>query len=451
MTAGEGPPLPIEDRTSGTGAQAMTLPVTERQRRWLDALLVLSTIAVGFVVVRFLADIFFWFGDIILIFFLAWLLAFILSPIVARLTNAIPYLPRIGAAILVYALLVGGLILITVLVAGALARSITDFINNVPTLRTQLPQIVAPWQERLDGLGLQQVRLLDQAQTFINNLNRYAEQLAGPLQQLAVASLSAIGSLLLVLILSLYIVIDRDRIMSFWFRLVPPAFTEDAVLLETSVAKSFGGFLRGQALLGLVYGLIAVLTSAILGLAYLPVTSVLAGLLMAIPFFGPFVSWAPPVLVAILVQPNATLPALVVMAVGWFIVMNVLQPRVMAGAVGIHPIVVLGSVLIGSKVAGVIGAIFGIPIAAVISAFFFQYVRRVRHDGPVSARAAERVAAREGRNVRVPREPSPGVDPDVDEAQRTPGSRTSRTPRAGDHARPAPGAPGSTPATRPTE
>src|SRR2546423_15626479 len=151
----------------------MTLPITQRQRRWLDALVVLSTIAVGFVVVRFLADVFFWFGDIILIFFLAWLLAFILSPIVARLTNAVPYLPRIAAAIVVYALLIGGLILITILVAGALAKSVTDFINNVPTLRTQLPQIVAPWQERLHGRRLQQVNLLTQAQNLISNLNPY--------------------------------------------------------------------------------------------------------------------------------------------------------------------------------------------------------------------------------------------------------------------------------------
>jgi len=417
----------------------MAFPITQRQRSWLDALIILSTVAVGFVVIGFIADVFYSFGDIILIFFLAWLLAFILSPIVARLTNVVPILPRLGAAILVYALLVGGLILVAILVAGALAKSITDFINNVPQLQTQLPQIVAPWQERLNALGLSNVNLLAQTQGFINNLNHYAEQLAGPLQQLAVASLSAIGSLLLVLILSLYIVVDRDRIMSFWFRMIPPAFTEDAVLLETSVARSFGGFLRGQALLGLVYGLVAVLTSAILGLAYLPVTSVLAGLLMAIPFFGPFVSWVPPVLVAILVQPSATLPAIIVMGVGWFLVMNVLQPRVMAGAVGIHPIVVLGSVLIGSKMAGIIGAIFGIPIAAVISAFFFQYVRRVRDEGPVSARAARRVSAREGREVRVPREPAAGVDPDVDDARRTRPGRTGRPSRP------------TRPATRPTE
>jgi hypothetical protein len=102
------------------------------------------------------------------------------------------------------------------------------------------------------------------------------------------------------------------------------------------------------------------------------------------------------------------------MMVGWFLVMNVLQPRVMEESVGIHPIVVLGSVLIGSKVAGIGGAIFGIPIAAVLSAFFFYYLGQSHDTGPVAARAARRLEERRGRPVRVPREPDPGVDPDVE-------------------------------------
>jgi hypothetical protein len=83
----------------------------------------------------------------------------------------------------------------------------------------------------------------------------------------------------------------------------------------------------------------------------------------------------------------------------------------MERAVGIHPIVVLGSVLIGAKVAGISGAIFGIPIAAVLSAFFFHYLGRSREQGPVAARAARRVADREGRRVRVPRPPGREVEP----------------------------------------
>jgi predicted PurR-regulated permease PerM len=387
--------------------------VTDRQRRWLSAVLVLGTLVLAIVLLSLVGSIFFAFGDIVLVFFLAWLLAFILSPGVNGLTRIVPFLPRIGAVVLVYALLVGAIIFAVVLLAGAVASSISDFVNSVPTLRQDLPTLLAPWQGRLDGLGLNQIDLVAQATSFLDNLANYAVALAGPVQQLAVASLGAMGNLLIVLILSLYMVVDRDDILSFLFRLVPPAYKEEARLLETSVARSFGGFLRGQAILGVVYAAVALLTSAVLHLPYLAITTVVAGGLMAIPFFGPFLSWAPPVAVALLAQPDATVPTLILMGIGWLVVMNVLQPRLMQEAVGIHPLVVLGSVLVGSKIAGVTGAIFGIPIAAVISAFFFHFLIISREPSPVATRAARRLEAREGRPVRIPREPAPGVDPDV--------------------------------------
>ena len=387
--------------------------VTERQRRWLTSALVLGTLVLALILISLVASIFFAFGDIVLVFFLAWLLAFILSPVVAGLTRLIPVLPRVGAVVLVYAALVGAIVLAVIVIAGALAQSISDFIVSVPRLREDLPSLLAPWQERVNGLGLSQVNLADQARSFLDNIADYAVQLAGPLQQLAVASLGAMGNVLIVLILSLYMVIDRDDILSFLFRVVPPGYKEEARLLETSVARSFGGFLRGQAILGVVYAAVAAVTSAALGIPYLAVTTAVAGGLMAIPFFGPFIAWAPPVVVALLAVPNATIPALILMGIGWLVVMNLLQPRLMQEAVGIHPIVVLGSVLIGSKIAGITGAIFGIPIAAVISAFFFHFLVISREPSPVATRAAKRIEEREGRPVRVPREPSPGIDPDV--------------------------------------
>jgi predicted PurR-regulated permease PerM len=394
----------------------MAIDLTQRQRRWLDALLILATIAAAFVVIDFVAGVIYGFGDILLIFFLAWLLAFILSPIVGFLVSHIPYLNRIAAVVIVYTLLLGAIVAIVVLVANAMARSITDFIANVPNLRSQLPDLLAPWQQRLEDLGFGQVAqaLPGQAQVFIDNLNDYAEQLAGPLQQLAVASLGALGNVILVLVLSLYMVADRDRILAFLFRIVPPALKEEARLLEASVGRSFGGMLRATAVTALVYAAVAVVTSAVLGLDYLPITAAASGFLMAIPFFGPFVSWMPPVLVAVLTKPDATIPAIVCMGVGWFVVMNVLVPRLMADAVGIHPIVVLASVLVGGKVAGVTGAIFGIPIAAVLSAFFFHYLGRSHDTRSVAHRAADRLEAREGRPIRVPREPAPGFDTDVE-------------------------------------
>jgi predicted PurR-regulated permease PerM len=403
---------------SGERRGGATFALTPRERRWFEALLVLSVIAVAYVVLGFAAQILADFGDIILVFFLAWLLAFILSPIVGRLTWTIPVLPRVVAVMLVYGVLLAGLGILIVLVAGAVLRSISDFVARIPQLTGDLPGLLAPWEARLRDIGLGDVDLAGRAQELLTNVGSYADRLVGPLQGLAVASLGTIGNLLLVFILSLYLVADRDAIMAFLFRLVPPTLKEQAAFLEKSVSRSFGGFLRGQALIGIAYGLVAAATSFVLGLGYLAGTSVIAGVFMAIPFFGPFVAWTPPILVAIVTNPPAVVPSLIAMGVGWFVVMNVLTPRVMANALRIHPVVVLGSVIVGLKIAGIGGAIFGIPIAAVISAFFFHTVRRATDTGPVARRAVRRVEAREGRPVRLPREPDPARDPDVIEGPR---------------------------------
>ena len=389
------------------------IELTSRERRWFDAILVLGAITLAFIVLGYVGAIFATFGDLIMVFFLAWLFAFMLGPIVNRVT-AIPFMSRIGAIFVVYFLLFGGLVVVSIVVAAALVNSIGDFIADLPGLRANLPSILAPWQERLDGLGIAQVDLVAQATIFLDNISQYAVQLAEPLQQVAVASLGAIGNLLLVVVLSLYMVADRERLVAFGFWLVPSAYRAEAEILEEAVGRSFGGFIRGQVVTGLVFGAICLVASVLFGLDFIAVTTVTAGLLMVIPFFGPFVAWVPPVLVAMLFKPDALVGVGIVVAAGWLVVMNFLQPRIMATSLRIHPIVVLGSVLVGLKVAGIPGAIFGIPIAAVISALFLHVLNRGRGTGPVAERAAARVGQRQGRAIRQPREPNPVTDTDVE-------------------------------------
>jgi len=94
--------------------------------------------------------------------------------------------------------------------------------------------------------------------------------------------------------------------------------------------------------------------------------------------------------------------------------MNILQPRLMAATVGIHPVVVLVSVLIGLKLQGFIGAIFAIPIASVISTFFFYYLQRSSVGSrDVTSRAAQRLGEKQGRRVRIPKPPDVTEDPDA--------------------------------------
>jgi predicted PurR-regulated permease PerM len=392
----------------------MGFEMTPRERRWFDAILVLAALALGFVVLGFVGVVFALFSDLILVFFLAWLLAFMLSPLVSRLRALIPILSRTGAVIVVYVVIFGAIVVLVVTVATALAGSIADFITNLPTLRANLPGVLAQWQHSVDSIGLVRVDLLTQANAFLDNLSSYASELMGPLQQLAVASLGAVGNLLLVIVLSLYMVADRDRILAFLFRLVPRGAQDEAQVFEEAVARSFGGFIRGQAITGLVFAIVVLIASLVFGLDYAAVTTVAAGGLMAVPFFGPFVAWIPPVLVAALLKPDAVLGTFIVVGIGWVLLLNVLQPRIMGDALRIHPLVVLASVFIGLKLAGIGGAVFGVPIAAVCSAIFLHLVSRPSDEGPVAMRAARRVGEREGRAVRRPREPDPRVDLDVE-------------------------------------
>jgi predicted PurR-regulated permease PerM len=393
----------------------MGIELTPRERRWFDAILVLGALALSFIVLGFVGVVFAYFGELIMVFFLAWLFAFMIGPIVNRVT-AIPFMSRVGAIFVVYFLLFGSLVVVSIVVAAALVNSISDFVTDLPGLRANLPTILAPWQERLDALGITQVDLVSQATVFLDNISVYAVQLAQPLQQIAVASIGAIGNLLLVVVLSLYMVADRERLIAFGFWLVPDGYKTEAKILEEAVARSFGGFIRGQVITGIVFGAVCLVASVLFGLDFVAVTTVVAGLLMAIPFFGPFVAWVPPVLVAVLLKPDALVWVGAIVAVGWIVVMNWLQPRIMANSLRIHPIVVLGSVLVGLKVAGVPGAVFGIPIAAVFSALFLHSLYRRRGPGPVAERAAARVGERQGRFVRQPREPNPTTDRDVEAA-----------------------------------
>ena len=348
-----------------------------RDRRWLSALLVLGTLTVALIFIDQVAGYLTYFSDIILTIFLAWLLAFVLSPIPDLTHRWAPRLPRMIVIAVTYGVLLVGILLITIITAQALVTSISSFVNNLPQLIDRLPELLAPWQAVLDGSGLS-VDLQATAQSILAEAGTLGGTAIQPLTDVALASIGVLGNLVLILILSLYIVADRDRMLEFSQRLVPERYVEEYRLLRISVARSFGGFLRGQGVLGIIYFLVALVAQIVLGLPYTAASASLAGALMAIPFFGPFIAWMPPVIVAALEAPDKLLPTLAIMLVGLLLELNIVQPRVMSNTVGISPLIVLGSVIVGIKIAGIPGAVFSVPIAAVISSFFWFYLDRYR-------------------------------------------------------------------------
>jgi predicted PurR-regulated permease PerM len=366
---------PAADRAP---SRAETLrALLDRDREWVRALLVLATIAALFIVLGFLASYFQDYFEIILIFFFAWFIAFLVTPPVDFIQRHAPRMPRAISVILIVipvVLLIAGIV---VVVLVSIVSSLVSLVEEIAKLGASPPDYIGQIQTWVDGMGWD-IDVDEVFHTLVTNVLKGMADFA--LQALGgvTASISIVINTIVVISLGVFMAIDRDKILNFGMELVPAPRREEAVLFRKSVSHAFIGFIRSQLALGAIYGVWAFLVSFILGLPAAAAMAFLSGVIMAIPIYGPYVSWLPPVIVALLFRPDLVIPTAVLMLIGWFIDENILAPIVRAGAVELHPVVVMGAFLLGAHLAGAVGALVAIPIAAIISSFFFYWLKRRR-------------------------------------------------------------------------
>jgi predicted PurR-regulated permease PerM len=338
-----------------------------RERRWLVIFLVLASAYVGLLLVERILELIGGFSQIVLILFLAWLLAFVMSPVVGAIEGR-TRLPRALVVALTYAVALLAMGFILFYTGSAITQQVADLARDYPAHEQRILATLRDWQESLDlgRLQLDLVRLYESAAA-------QATQIGGAVfsqaEAIARVTIAAVGSLLLIVILSLYMVMDSQRILGRLKQLVPRRYGDEADIFERSVARAFGGFLRAQLILAAGQALLVALIGIAFGLPYMFVIGTISALAMLIPFFGPPLALIPPIVGAALFAPAAFIPVTAILVALQTVAVNWLQPRLMRGALGLHPILVLVGLLFGAQVAGVWGALFGIPIIAVIWVF----------------------------------------------------------------------------------
>jgi predicted PurR-regulated permease PerM len=197
--------------------------------------------------------------------------------------------------------------------------------------------------------------------------------LADQTQVIAGSVLAVFGTLFIIVVLSLYAVADPEAISGMARRIVPNRHAETLELVERTVSRTFRGFLRAQFVLVLVQVGITLALGLAFGLPYPFLLTVSTGLLMFIPFFGPPLALIPIIFIALALRPDVALPAILILVVAQTVLVNAIQPRLLRREVGLHPILVLVALLAGAQVAGLWGAIFAIPLVAIV-ALLVRYV-----------------------------------------------------------------------------
>jgi predicted PurR-regulated permease PerM len=345
---------------------------------WLRALSILGCAIAGVYLVSLLWQILGQFADIALLFFMAWLVAFILEPFVGALVES--RLPRLAAIGLTYIALLLLFSAGVILLIPALALQSVEIVRNLPTYVDQATLFINNIQSTSnDWLSSHGSPVLIDVKSALNpqELSRRADALGPPLLGNVVGFAAGAATLLvevvIMLILSFYFMVDGARLADSIIAALPLRLQDDARFLVASIHRAFAGFLRGQMIQALLGGVGTGVIMSVLSVDYALLSSVVAGFVLLIPFIGPVAAVVLPVLIALVTHPEVTIWLFVALLALQQVIFNVLAPRILSRQVGLHPLLVFFAVLTGARVAGVWGAVFGVPIVAVVTTMISFY------------------------------------------------------------------------------
>jgi predicted PurR-regulated permease PerM len=340
---------------------------------WIKALVIVMLIIAAVYLTGLLWQVAIQFADVILLFFLAWVISFMLEPLVAAL-HVRARLPRNLAVLAAYVTVLVVVSLIIIQFVPPLSAQMVQFANDLPMYADWIGVELLRLQAVLAGKGLSIAPdSIISYQEAVRRIESLGPLLLANTVGLATGVANLLFQVFIILILSYYMTLDGRRISDALLLAVPRAYRHDAGYFFVSINRAFAGFMRGQLAQAAIYGLGTAAVMSVAGLKLVLLPSVVAGLFMLLPFIGPFLAMVLPLVVAAATKPDSFWIVLVALFILQQIVVNVVAPRLMSHTVGLHPLLVFFAVLGGAKVAGIWGALFGVPIVAVAAAMASFY------------------------------------------------------------------------------
>ena len=339
------------------------MPEREQTWRWARALLlpliILAWLAVLVLVAWLLSHV----TRTILILVLAGIVAYALTPLVNLLTRWLPRLLAIAVAYVAGMTIVLGFVSFIVVTA---AGQVVILVHHLPTYIREAQGLEPQVLTLLRPIGITGAQLSQLRSAVVAQAQQVGTQAAGGAVGAVQSAAGTILDIVLVLMLSVYLTANGPRIAA-WLR--ERSQFQRAVRLQpfvVTVNQVVGGYVQGTLTMAALVGLLVGAGMAVLQLPYAILLGVIAFFMEFIPVVGVMISGAVCVGVAL---TQGWLKAVIVLA--YFVGVHVIEgdvigPRVMGRAVGIHPAVALLAFLAGTELFGIWGALFGAPIAGLV-------------------------------------------------------------------------------------
>jgi predicted PurR-regulated permease PerM len=318
-------------------------------------------------------------GDLLVLLLVAAIMAAGLNPLVEsirtrRWGRRRRQIPR-GAAIAVVAL---GVAIVVGLIGSLLVTPVVSetrhFLQGTPEIFLRLRATAAGLHERYTWIP-DLATVLDRLPQEAGRLGEYVGTATGA----AFRVFGVVLSVITVAIFSIYMLLEGPEIKEGFLRLFDHRHHRRIESVLNDIGRKFGGWLRGQLILGMSIGVTAAVGTWLLGLPYPLLLGLAAGLTEMIPMAGPVLGAIPAVLVALFIGPPWRILATIILFTAiQQIEGNVLVPRVMKHAVGLSPLLTIVALLVGGQLLGVMGALLAVPVVAALQVIIGEALRTFR-------------------------------------------------------------------------
>jgi predicted PurR-regulated permease PerM len=365
----------------------VTQPPTIRIPRWIQLVGLPVLLLLAFLLARTL-------GHVLFLFLTASVIAFTLNPLVRDLTQV--RLPR-GVAVAVVSVIFAtafvGLLFALGTVVFSETRSAADRIDvylteEVPaTGQTEAEDDVDRLQTWLNNHGLEGIKLEEQLDDLTDSIGAgevsgYVRDAISFAQGAALSVILLLFSVVLVIVITIYMLLDMPRLEASIDRRFPP---HGGLPLTQRIERALWGYVKGQVILSVVIGTSAGVGMWILGTTgavdgaekYALLFGVWTAFIEVIPYIGPWLSAVPPAIYALVVDPIGFLWVALLFVFIYQVEGHVVVPNVMASALRLHPLLVIFGLLAGGELYGIPGVLVALPTMAAGRAIWEFFRERV--------------------------------------------------------------------------
>lgn len=307
--------------------------------------------------------------DVLVILFVALVLASIIDPIATF--GGRFHIPRAISVVATYVVILFFLTLGFTLIIPPLLTELGGFTGSIVGYWSRLVSRIATVRELSVQYGL-----LENFQRSLVELEGALGRAAGSVFTTVTGIFGGIISLIATFVVTFYLVVEKDALKKLFQALAPERHQQHFSTMLSEIQRKIGRWLRGQIFLSFLVGFLVYAGLLALRVDYALVLALFAGITEFVPYLGPLIGAVPAILIALTISPmTAGLTALLYLLIQQ-LENAVFVPRIMARAVGLNPVVTVVALLIGGRVAGIAGILLAIPIVTGISVVLEDVYRR---------------------------------------------------------------------------